>query len=114
MATATEKRREIRPKSCINQEDGVVRLQLEMPGVRKDGLDIRVDNDELTIVGRRSFDDENRAFLVQERRRGDFVQRYTIDETIDREKINADLDDGMLTLELHLKEAVRPRKIEVK
>lgn len=114
MATATETRREVRPKSCISQEDGLVRLRLEMPGVKKDGLDIRVDNDELTIVGRRSFDDENKTYLVRERPRGDFVQHYTLDETIDREKIDADLHDGLLTLELHLKEAVKPRKIEVK
>lgn len=114
MATATITRREIRPASCITQEDGHVRLRLELPGVQKDGLDIQVDNEQLTIIGRRSFDDENRSYLLQERRRGDFVQHYTMDETIDREKIEADLHDGVLTLKLHLKEAVKPRKIEVK
>ncbi len=104
----------VRPIGTIWEEDGVVYLRLEMPGVTKDNLDIHVEGDQLVVYGRRADLPEGAHPLVRERRRGDFRQVYTVGDTIDREKIEASLENGVLLLTLRLKEAVRPRRIEVK
>lgn len=109
----TKQNRAVRPAGNICEEDGRVVLRLEMPGVTKDSISINVDNDVLSIRGTRPESDEGVKYLVRERRAGDFVQRYTLDESVDREKIEAKMDNGILTVALHLKDEVKPRKIEV-
>jgi HSP20 family protein len=89
-------------------------LRLDMPGVEKDDVDVRVENDQLIIHGTRTDEAEGENYVLRERRPGDFHQVFTIDETVDREKIDAKMDKGVLTLTLHLQEEVKPRKIEVK
>ena len=108
-------RRCLTPLSEIREEDGKVLIRLEMPGVSKDDLDIRLDNDELHIRAVRSDKvDEEGEYLLRERPCADYEKVFTIDDTIDREKVDASMNDGILHLTLHLKESVKPRKIEVK
>jgi len=114
MAEAT-KRKTI-PACCdIIEEDGKILLTLEMPGVNKDGLDINIEGDELSISGRRTMKEMPEGkYLTREIRDADFYQKYTIDNTIDRDKIDAALKNGILTVTLNLKESVKPRQITVK
>lgn len=117
MATTTkelETRRTVRPVGNIWEEEGKVMLRLEMPGVTRNDIDLRVENDQLIVRGTRRIEDENRNYVIRERARGDFAQTYTLDDTIDRERIEAKMERGILTVTLHLKDAVKPRKIEVK
>ncbi len=117
MATTSkelEARRTVRPVGNIWEEDGTVMLRLEMPGVSKNDIDLRVENDQLIVRGTRQVEDENKSYVIRERARGDFAQTYTLDDTIDRERIEAKMERGILTMTLHLKDAVKPRKIEVK
>lgn len=108
-------RNSVRPVGNMCWEaDGSVMLRLDMPGVDKDNVDIRIENDQLIIHGSRPAESEDRHYVLRERRRGDFHQVFTLDQTIDREKIDASMDQGVLTLTLHLQEEVKPRKIEVK
>jgi len=105
----------IRPFCFICEEDeGVVRLKLEMPGVSKDQLDIDVDGNELKITGRREAGGSEGTYLMRERPSGTFQQVYTLDDTIDRNKIEANLESGVLTLSLHRRESEKPRKITIK
>ncbi len=105
----------VTPLSEIREEDGKVLLRLEMPGVSKGDLDIRLDNDELHIKAVRSDRvDENGYFLLRERACADYEKVFTIDDTIDREKVDATMSNGVLFLTLYIKEAVKPRKIDVK
>lgn len=124
MATATRKtpeRREeeartlrpVRPVSDICQEDGKVLLRVEMPGVSKDEVDVQMENDTLTIRGEREIP-ESASYLVRERRVAPFERTYTVDDSIDRDNIEAHMEHGVLTLTLHLREQVKPRKIEIK
>ena len=104
------------PACCdIFEEDGRVVLTLEMPGVSKENLEIHVEGDELRISGRkdRSMWPEGN-YMIHEIRDADFVQKYTLDDTIDREKIEATLTNGIVHLSLGLKESVKPKKIEIK
>ena len=109
-----ETRRVLRPVGNIWEEDGKVMLRLEMPGVTKDNIDLRIENDQLLVRGRREVHDDNQNYVIRERVRGDFAQTYTLDDTIDRERIEARMERGILTVTLHLKDAVKPRRIEVK
>jgi HSP20 family protein len=110
---ATE-RRTIRPVGNICEENDAVVLRLEMPGVSKDGLDVNIDADTLTVHGRRNGYAEDVSYVIHERRDADYRAAYTLDQRVDREKIDAKMDNGILTVRLHLKEEVKPRKIEVK
>lgn len=104
----------LRPTTSICECEGEVVLTAEMPGVSKDGLDIQVDNDQLMIRGTRSDTVPEGRFVVRERQRGDYYRAYTLDETVDRERISASMNNGVLTVRLKLREAAKPRKIEVK
>jgi HSP20 family protein len=81
--------------------------------VTKDNLDVKIDGDQLAIHGKRPASGEKGTFLIREIPEGDFYQSYTIDDTIDRNKIDAALEKGILALTLHLKESEKPRKINV-
>jgi HSP20 family protein len=98
----------------IYEEDGKIVMRIDMPGVTKDGLSVHVENDELQISGRRNGPDPGGArYLVREIPDRDFYQAYTLDSTIDRDKIQAELVKGQLILTLSIKESEKPRKIEV-
>jgi HSP20 family protein len=109
-----ERKRYIRPVSNICEENGAVILRLEMPGVDKEHIEINIDGDTLTVHGKRAAEDGKKNYLLRERLTGDYHQTYTIDERVDREKVDAKMEKGVLMLTLHLKEEVKPRKIEVK
>lgn len=104
----------IRPLSTICECEGEVQMRVEMPGVAKDGLDIQVDNDQLRITGTRKEPAPEGRYVLRERPRGSFFHAFTLDETIDRNKIEATMEKGVLTLKMRLSEAAKPRKIEVK
>jgi HSP20 family protein len=98
--------------NIVESPDGYV-LEAEMPGVSRDGLEITVDNGELTIVGRRKSYESPGVLLHGESRRADFRRAFEIDPSIDTSKVTARIDQGILTLHLPKAEAVKPRKIAV-
>ena len=103
------------PTSTIEEAgDGNIRLKLEMPGVSSDRLEIEVENRELRITGRRSAQPPEGEYLLRERREGSFHRAFTLDDTIDPDKIDAAMDAGVLTVTLRRKESEKPRKIAVK
>jgi HSP20 family protein len=111
---AAQKTRYVRPYSAVNEaKDGKLQVVLEMPGVGRENLDVRVENNELRIGGRRPGAAEGK-YILRERSPGDFLQTYTLDETVDPSKIDAVLEKGILTLTLELKDHVRPRRISVR
>ncbi|MBN2443048.1 MAG: Hsp20/alpha crystallin family protein [Spirochaetales bacterium] len=113
--SVTKPARRAYPACCnIFEGDGTIILELEMPGVTKDNLEIKINDDLLIIHGiKNTHAKENGTFLIREIRDADYHHEFTIDRTIDRNKIDAALDKGMLTLTLHIKESEKPRKINV-
>jgi len=102
------------PAPCdIFQNKESVVLHLEMPGVTKEHLDISIDNDLLIIDGKKEPFNFKGNYLLNEISPGDFHQEYTIDDTIDRNNINAVIKNGIVTLTLAVKESEKPRKIKV-
>jgi HSP20 family protein len=93
-------------------KDGYV-LEAEMPGVNKDGLEITLDGNEITIIGHRAVVTPIGKALFRECHTADFRRVFELDPAIDTSKINAKMNQGVLTLALPKSEAVKPRKIVV-
>lgn len=92
--------------------DGYV-LEAEMPGVAKEGLEITLEDNELTIVGRRNWQELSGEPLVQECARASYRRVFGLDPAIEFSKIVARMEQGILTLTLPKSERVKPRKINV-
>jgi len=92
--------------------DGYV-LEAEMPGVNKDGLEITVENNELTIIGRRSDQAPAADVVYRESRDLNYRRVFDLDPSIDTGKVSAKMESGILTLTLPKAESVKPRKIAV-
>jgi HSP20 family protein len=88
-------------------------LEAEMPGVSKEGLEITLEDNELTIVGRRSTNPLPGTALFKESREADYQRVFELDPAIDTSKVNAKMDQGVLLLTLPKSERVKPRKINV-
>lgn len=113
MKDTLENRNFRRSRCDIREEQDQIVMRLEMPGVNKSGLDINIEGDKLIIEGTRTVDAGTGKSLIREINQNDFRMEYTIDETIDRNSIEASLNQGILLLTLGLSEEVKPRKIEV-
>ena len=98
--------------SVVEAADGYT-LEVEMPGVNKDGLEISVENNELTIVGRRSRPGVEGKLIHRESRSENYRRAFELDPSIDADKITAKIDQGVVTLTLPKAEHVKPRKIAV-
>jgi HSP20 family protein len=88
-------------------------LEGEMPGVNKDGLEITLEGNTLTIVGHRDEADFGATPVYRESRTGGFRRVFELDPTIETSKINAKMEQGILKLHLPKAEKVKPRKIQV-
>jgi HSP20 family protein len=93
-------------------QDGYV-LEAEMPGVNKSGLDIAVEANTLTIRGRREKTELKAEPLYRESAAEDYRRVFELDPAIDTARIEAKLDQGVLTVQLPKLERVKPRKITV-
>ncbi|PYL61911.1 MAG: heat-shock protein Hsp20 [Verrucomicrobia bacterium] len=103
----------IAPPACVIEAGNGYTLELEMPGVTKDGLDIFVENNELTIIGRRSLPQIEGMLIHNESRPDNFRRTFELDPSIDGDKISAKIEQGLATLTLPKAEHVKPRKITV-
>ena len=110
----TQVERYVAPASSVIENGDGYMLQVEMPGVNKEGLEISVENNELTIIGRRSSPTVDGTLMHRESRSEDFRRAFELDPSIDTDKISAKIDHGVVTMTLPKAEQVKPRKIAVK
>jgi len=106
-------RRYVAPEVNIFETKDHYILEAEMPGVSKDGLEITLEGSSLTLTGRRSDETPSGEPVYRESRPADYRRVFELDPAIDTEKINARVDQGVLTLTLPKAERVKPRKIAV-
>ena len=109
-----EERTYIRSLSNICEEDGKILLRLEMPGVTREAVNLKIENNELHIIGKRSEPQTKDSYLIKERRDGDYYHAYTLDDTVDQNSIEATMEAGILIITLRLKAEVTPKQIEIK
>ena len=100
------------PVNVVETKDGYI-LEAEMPGVGTDGLEVLLENNELTIVGHRRVGLQGAEPLYRESVDRDFRRSFVLDPAIDAGKISARMESGVLTLNLPKAEKVKPRKISV-
>jgi HSP20 family protein len=97
----------------IYEDSGKMVLSMEMPGVSKDMLDVKVDGDHLIIHGKRAVDGSGGNYIIREIKPGEYHNDFSLDDTIDRNKIEAMVKNGIVTVSLGIKESEKPRKIQV-
>ena len=107
-----EARRIVPPVDIYETKDDVV-LVADVPGVEKKNLTLDIDDDELTIRGTFEERDSGGEKLIDECVYGEYRRTFTLGDTIDREKVAAKLENGVLTLTLPKHERTKPRKIEI-
>lgn len=102
------------PAVDIYETDQEVTVIAEMPGVTARGIEVTLEDDVLTIKGRKEAEEHpNARVLLQEYESGNYQRRFTVSETIDQDKIRASLNNGLLKVVLPKTEPAKPRKIEV-
>jgi HSP20 family protein len=106
------------PAVDIYETENDLVLKADLPEVSLKDIDVRVENQTLTIAGERKFEHEEskKGFHRIERSYGNFVRSFAVPNTFDTDKIGAEFHNGVLTVTLPKKEAAKPRqvKIEVK
>ena len=112
---ASTNRRTFVPEIDILTRDGQVEFICDLPGVKREDLDITVEGRVLTIKGLRRFDGErvkNSQVLIG-RSYGSFSRSFNLPNDLDTEKLQAKLADGVLTIHIPKHEKARARKIEI-
>jgi HSP20 family protein len=103
----------ITPAATVLENADGYTLEVEMPGVSKETLEMWVENNELTIIGRRSLPVVEGTLLHRESRPENFRRAFELDPSIDAGKISAKIEQGVVRLTLPKAEQVKPRKITV-
>jgi HSP20 family protein len=99
--------------NIFETKDGYM-VEAEMPGVTKDGLEVTLEGNEITIVGHRAPEPAAAGqVLFSECANADFRRVFEMDPAIDTARITAKMNQGVLTLTLPKSERVKPRKIAV-
>ena len=103
------------PAVDIYEDPQKVVLKLEVPGVEEKDLDVRVENNTLTVKGERRFEKEEKEenFHRIERSYGSFYRAFTLPTTVDSEQVHANYTNGVLKLELKKKAEAQPKQIKV-
>ena len=102
------------PRFDVWENDDELVLYGDLPGVASEDLDIQFEKGELRVYGKVAPRNANVELLYGEYGIGDFHRSFSVSEAIDAERISAELKNGVLTLHLPKREAVKPRRIEVK
>jgi HSP20 family protein len=99
----------------IFETDDALTLVMEMPGVERKDVDIRLENDVLRVEGRIDFSKyQGLEPVYTEYNVGPYARAFTLSNKIDQEKISAELEDGVLTLTLKKAKEAVPRQIAIR
>jgi HSP20 family protein len=103
------------PPVDVYEDEHQLVLKLEVPGVKQEDLDVRVENQTLTVKGERKFekDEKEENFHRIERRYGSFTRTFTLPQTVDVNEPKATYEHGVLTISLQKKEAAKPKQVKV-
>ncbi|CAN5656390.1 Hsp20/alpha crystallin family protein [soil metagenome] len=105
----------------VREDADHIYVEAELPGFRKEDVDITLENQTLTISAERSTGNGNKqgqqqkpgAMLLHERRYSRFLRSFTLPPTVDEQHVDAKLQDGVLTITLNKREESKPRKVQV-
>ena len=103
------------PAVDIYETENELILKADLPDVTQKDIDVRVENQTLTIAGSRNFEksEDRKGFHRIERSYGNFVRSFAVPSAFDTEAVSANHQNGVLTVKLPKKEAAKPRQIKV-
>jgi HSP20 family protein len=103
------------PAVDIIETEDVLTFKVDLPDVKIEDIDVRVENQTLTVRGQRKFekDETVKGYHRIERSYGDFVRSFAVPSTVDTDKVAADYKNGALTITLPRKESAKPRQVKV-
>jgi HSP20 family protein len=101
------------PAIDVRASDTEVALVCDVPGVKQEDLEITLANRMLTIKGTRRFDAKETEQVMLGRAYGSFTRSYTLPDSLDEEKLAAELVDGVLTVRIPKLPQAQPRKIQI-
>ena len=114
MTNATCKTKQaIRPRVDVRETDNGITLEADLPGVTKENALVEVRDGHLIIEGKRSDGEGKATWRIRERPRADFYRAFALGDTLDTEKIEANLEDGVLTVALCKRAELAPRKVVI-
>src|SRR5262245_53106286 len=103
------------PPVDVYEDEHSVTLKIEVPGIEEKDIDVRVENNTLTVHGERKFEKEEKEenFRRVERQYGSFTRSFTLPQTVDSENVSANYDKGVLKISLPKKAEAKPKQIKV-
>jgi HSP20 family protein len=115
MLTEPQTNRPWAPAVDIYETENELVLKADLPDVELKDIDVRVENQTLTIAGERKFEQQEsgKGYHRIERNYGTFVRSFSVPNTFDTEHIAADFKNGVLSVTLPKKEAAKPRQVKV-
>ena len=108
---------DLTPSIDIREREHDYLVSADMPGVKKDNIDVQIENGVLTVTGeveRNNEEKEGERLLRQERYYGRYVRSLRLGKQINSDKIEASLKDGVLELTLPKAEEIKPKKVAIK
>ena len=115
MLTEPQTNRPWAPAVDIYETENELVLKADLPDVDLQDIDVRVENQTLTISGERNFEkkDTTKGYHRIERNYGSFVRSFSVPNSFDTENIGAEFKNGVLSVTLPKKEAAKPRQVKV-
>jgi HSP20 family protein len=103
------------PPVDIMETENELTVKADLPDVRLEDIDVRVENQTLSIKGERRFEENStgKGYHRIERSYGKFMRSFAVPNSVDTEKVSADYKDGVLTVALPKKEAAKARQVKV-
>jgi len=103
------------PSVDIYETENALILSAEVPGIVEDDIEIKIENNTLTLHGERKFEKETKEenFHRIERAYGSFHRSFTLPNYIDQDKIKAEHENGILKITMPKKTEMKPRKVKV-
>ena len=104
------------PAVDVHEDPERLVLRAELPGVKREDIEVSIDANVLTLKGERKLEKEEqgRRYHRIERSYGTFVRQFQLPSNLDTTQIDAQLTEGVLTVALNKKQELKPRKIDVK
>jgi HSP20 family protein len=103
------------PAVDVYEDEHQVSLKIEVPGIDEKDIDVRIENNTLTVHGERKIEKEEKEenYRRVERQYGSFTRTFTLPTTVDSEKVQANYDKGVLKIALPKKAEAKPKQIKV-
>jgi HSP20 family protein len=103
------------PPVDVYEDDHNITLKMEVPGIDQKDIDIRLENNVLSVCGERKPEKEEKEenFQRVERRYGAFTRSFTLPNTVDTENVSADYENGVLKVSLSKRAEAKPKQIKI-